>query len=253
MTAQIKKAIKTDKFARVSAVLLRDKRLSCRDKMVYVALCDFQDCTGRCWPSVAKLCDLSSLGKTAVHEGLLVLEALGYIERIQRHATSNLYRLYDIPLCDFIQSGEDEDSTPNGELTPPDEQTEAPSSDYFRFDSRTGRLRMANSPCPLDGDKEEQGIDLLIRKWKSALPENPSGTDKPAKRKAFGYFLRSENIAPSTIDNVIAMVQKSEFLKGRNEKGWYASLFWCLKNREKILSGTYTTFGRHDTGNVIEM
>ena len=188
MTAQIKKAIKTDKFARVSAVLLRDKRLSCRDKMVYVALCDFQDCTGRCWPAVSKLAELASLGKTAVHEGLLVLEALGYIERIQRHATSNLYRLYDIPMADFIQSGEDEDSPQNGELTPPDEQTEAPSSDYFRFDSRTGRLRMANSPCPLDGDKEEQGIDLLIRKWKSALPENPSGTDKPAKKKSLWIF-----------------------------------------------------------------
>lgn len=249
---KILKPTKSEKFARVSAVLLRDKRLSCRDKMVYVALCDFKDCTGRCWPAVSKLAELASLGKTAVHEGLLVLEALGYIERIQRHATSNLYRLYDIPMADFLQSGDGEDSTPNGEDTPQGEPSESPSVDYFVFDTRTGRLRFTGSPYPLDGDKEEQRKENVIRKWKEALPSNPSGTDKPAKAKAFGYFLRNEQIPESTIENLIYMVKQSKFLQGQNEKGWYASLFWCLKNREKILSGTYTTYGIHE-GKTIEM
>lgn len=240
--AVYKKPVRVDKFARVSGVALRDGRLSARDKIVYVAICDHMDTTGRCWPSVAKLCELSSLGKTAVHAALDVLESLGYVERIQRHATSNLYRVYEIPMADFVSQDSDGDTPQDGGQSSPDEPTDGTADGYFMFDKRTGRLRTTASRTPQDGDKEDKEIDKIKDLWKKELPQNPLGTEKPDQNRAFGFFLRNNGIREATVRDVIAMVKKSHFLQGRNEKYWKASLFWCLKNREKILQGRYTTY-----------
>ena len=237
-----RKPIKVDKFARVSSVALRDGRLSARDKIVYVAICDHQDVTGRCWPSVAKLCELSSLKKTAVHAALDVLESLGYIERIQRHASSNLYRVYSVPMADFVSPADELPSSQDGEQSSPDEHTDGLSGEYFVFDSRSGRLRSTATGSPFDGDKEENRINNIKKIWKEELPQNPLGTEKPDKNKAFSYFVRREGITEATTRDIVAMVKQSDFLQGRNEKYWKASLFWCLKNREKVLQGRYTTY-----------
>lgn len=232
------KPVRIDKFARVSGVALRDGRLSARDKIVYVAICDHVDTTGRCWPSVSKLCELASLGKTAVHAALDVLEALGYLERIQRHATS----VYEIPMADFVSPDSAEDTPQDGGQGSPSEPTDCTGDGYFMFDKRTGRLRTTANRAPLDGDKEEKEIDKIKEQWKKALPQNPLGTEKPDQNRAFGYFMRNNGIREATARDVIAMVKKSHFLQGRNEKFWKASLFWCMKNREKILQGRYTTY-----------
>lgn len=231
------KPIKVDRFARVSSVALRDRRLSTRDKMVYVALCDHADITGRCWPSVDRLRDLSGLGKTAVHAGLDQLEALGYIERIKRSATSNLYRVYPIPMNDVMEF----DSSLDERGTPPGEHAVSPQGEYFVFDKRSGVLRYAGTGSPLDEHEEYQRIEEIKKEWNENL-QNPLGTEKKEANLAFRYYIRKEFIRLETIKDIIAMVKESDFLQGRNERHWKPSLFWCVKNRERILTGRYSNY-----------
>lgn len=244
------KPIRVDKYAKVSAVMLRDQRLAPRDKMVYVALCDYADVTGRCWPSIAALCRLSGYGKTAVHQALLMLESLGYLERIRRSSTSNLYRIYDIPMGDFMQRQSDESDSPDsGEVKPDSGYSDSPPGGdhnpprvYVVFDSRTGALRSADDPSPDSGYKEYKEVEHIIDTWKRALPQNPPGVRTEPEKAALVYFCRKEGITPRLVNDIISMVLKSTFLQGFNETGWKPSLLWCLRNREKILSGKYTNF-----------
>lgn len=253
-TVRPSKPIRVDKYARVSSVALRDQRLTARDKMVYVALCDHMDVTGRCWPSVTTLCALSGLGKTAVHQGLYVLESLGYIERIQRHATSNLYRVYELPMGDLVDAyRDDSDCPPNGDQSSRDEPTETPSRVYVEFDERSGLLREAEGGCPAGGAKEYKELELIKDTWKRSLPKHPLGTRSETDEKVFVYFLRREGVSARLVNDIISMVLRSTFLLGLNERKWHPSLVWCIKNREKILSGKYDNYENKGGDIVITM
>lgn len=250
--------IKADKFARVSAIALRDRRLSTRDKMVYVALCDYRDPTGRCWPSVSSIARLASLGITATHDALNMLCSLGYIERVKRASTSNYYHVYDIPMEDFLriddlQDGKTVDrvASANGGVNSAGEVTEGPEGEYFAFDKTTGVLCSTATRSPAGEDKEEKRTEILKELWKAAYPQAPTGAEKPDKQKAFAYFVRSEHVTEDTVKDVIKMVEKSTFLQGKNERNWIASLFWCLRHRELIMQGRYSTYTRG--GHVFEI
>lgn len=245
------KPIRVDKYARVSSVALRDQRLTTRDKMVYVALCDHMDITGRCWPSVTTICALSGLGKTAVHQGLYVLESLGYIERIQRHATSNLYRVYELPMGDLVDAYRDDyESSPNGDQSSPGEHTEGSPRVYVEFDERSGLLREAEGGCSPGEHKEEQEREQIKKTWEEALPGHPLGTRNELDDKIFTYFLRREGITIRIVEDIIAMVRRSTFLQGYNQNRWKPSMMWCLKNREKVLSGKYSNF-ENKAGDIV--
>lgn len=248
------KPIRVDKYARVSAVALRDQRLTTRDKMVYVALCDHMDITGRCWPSVAALCCLSGLGRTAVHQGLYVLEALGYIERIKRHATSNLYRVYELPMGDLVDAYRDEsEGSPNDHQSSPNEHTGGTPRVYVEFDERSGLLRETDTGCSSGENKEYKELELIKITWEKNLPNHPLGTRSETEDKVFVYFLRREGVTARLVNDIISMVKRSTFLQGINERKWHPSLVWCVKNREKILSGKYDNYENKGGDIVITM
>lgn len=256
--AEETRPIKADKFARVSAIALRDRRLSTRDKMVYVALCDYRDPTGRCWPSVSSIARLASLGITATHDALNMLCSLGYIERVKRASTSNYYHVYDIPMEDFLRIDDLQDGRPvdrvasgNGEVNSAGEVTNTPDGEYFTFDKQTGVLCSTATRSPAGEGEEEKRIKELKELWKASFPQAPTGEEKPDKHKAFAYFVRSEHITPATAQDIIKMVEKSTFLQGKNERNWVASLFWCLRHRELIMQGRYSTYTRG--GRVFEI
>lgn len=245
------------KFARVSSIMLRDQRLSTRDKMVYVALCEFQDPSGRCWPSVTSLSRISGLGRTAIHEALIVLQSLGYIERQTRIATSNYYVLDTVPINDlFDDDGNSADGhvstyPPGGERCSPREQWEGSEGELLVFDQRTGKLRFADNPPSQDEHKEEKEIEKIKELWKEGLSasQNPLGTEKSKNMKAFLYYYRHFGASVATVESLITMVKQSSFLQGQNERRWKPSLWWCLKNRERILSGTYSNY-REKSGDI---
>lgn len=261
MTIIKSRPLRVDKFARVSSIMLHDMRLTTRDKMVMVALSEFQDPAGCCWPSVASLCRISGLGKTAVHEGLLVLESLGYIERQIRLSTSNYYRCSQIPINDLLdhdKDGNGEDghvarSPSRGQGGSPSEQWGPSGSEQLVFDQRTGNLRLANSPPPSDGDKEEKEIEQLKDLWKEVLPLNPTGIEKPKILKIFIFYKRHYGASEGVVRSLAHMVQKSKFLQGQNERKWKASMFYCLKNREAILSGRYTDYRDKSDDKIFEI
>ena len=241
--------LRIDKFARVSTVALHDKRLTPRDKLVYVALCDFMDLTGRCWPSVRAIGEITGQGRTTIFAALQTLESLGYIERIQRHATSNLYRVNELPLTDFIRPSDDMNSSDSDQHQSESELTQESTSVYVVFDEETGALRNSTDPRTESGQKEDKEIELIKELWKKALPDSPLGMRNETQNRAFVYFCRKEGITPRLVNDIISLVLQSSFLQGMNERHWKPSLFWCLKNREKILQGRYTNY-KNTAGNI---
>ena len=128
---------------------------------------------------------------------------------------------------------------------------EAVECEYFTFDKQTGVLCSTATRSPAGEGEEEKRIKELKELWKASFPQAPTGEEKPDKHKAFAYFVRSEHITPATAQDIIKMVEKSTFLQGKNERNWVASLFWCLRHRELIMQGRYSTYTRG--GRVFEI
>lgn len=93
--------VSPSKWAKVPSPALHDKRLKTSDKMTYVALCEFADRSGNCWPAVPTIAAVASLSVRAVQMSLSRLELIGYIQRRGRseggRAKSNVYRIAVIP------------------------------------------------------------------------------------------------------------------------------------------------------------
>ena len=121
------------------------------------------------------------------------------------------------------------------------------------FDERTGVLRLTDTPSPLDEHKEEKEIEQIKESWKVVLPGNPTGLEKAKILKIFVFYKRHYGATEGLVRSLAIMVQKSKFLQGQNERNWKASMFWCLKNREKVLGGEFTDYRDKSGDQVFEV
>jgi len=73
--------------------ILRDKRLSKSDKLVYLAIASFTNNSQEAYPSVEKLAEIAVSTSRQVYISIKSLESMSYIGIERRHGKPNLYSL----------------------------------------------------------------------------------------------------------------------------------------------------------------
>ena len=156
-------------------------------KAVLMAMADYADDGGMCWPSIAGLCEYTCFGKSAVIEAIKLLERIGVVvaNRADRYRTS-----YMLHPARYMQNGlvhkadmsgsrtspssgglvrlaENEVREPENEVREPDTNHQEPS----RTISKATTKKRASAPDPLcpDGVDPQTWADwLTLRKAKRA-------------------------------------------------------------------------------------
>lgn len=67
------------------------------DKLVLLALADYANDRGRCWPSVPALMQRTELSDRAVRTAIKRLSAAGHVEVIHRQRHSSIFTLHQVP------------------------------------------------------------------------------------------------------------------------------------------------------------
>jgi len=112
----------------IHTIVFDDRRLKASDKLVYITLARFaSNDTQSCYPSIEKICEVSTLTNRTVNKSLKRLEKYNYIEIKRNAGMVNTYILlepeenkYNIP---FKQD--------DAEMTPPEENTETTPPENF--------------------------------------------------------------------------------------------------------------------------
>ena len=74
--------------------ILRAGGLTPTERLVLVALADYADQEGKCWPSVVALSEATSLSVRAVQAAMSRAEGAGWVDRLITVGRSNTYRLH---------------------------------------------------------------------------------------------------------------------------------------------------------------
>ena len=87
-----------------------DQPISATDKVVLLALADYANEHGLCWPSISSLVQRAHVGERTVQRALQSLEDAGFITRERRKRengsdTSNIYRLCLERVCQDVSGG----------------------------------------------------------------------------------------------------------------------------------------------------
>lgn len=242
--------------------LLSRPDLPANYKLVYARLAQFAGKDGRAYPSHKTLGDEVGLGFEAIRKILRGLVDLNLLEAVQNHRedgsnSTNSYYFLEHPWMATdaifdptpgmgVKEGGDDDTGGGGY----DDTTQ----EEIQIKENQGREEEAKPPPP--GGKKEEGkvfkdpsfgmmarvegeVSKLIDLYHEVLPTLPRVIDVPKKLRA--VFSSAWKLRGEKWRGVFERAKTSDFLNGRNETGWVATLSWIVfdENTAKILNGHY--------------
>jgi len=205
-----------------------DSNLPTTDKFVLLALADWSNDAGHCWPSVAQLQAKCSLSERTVQAALKRLDEAGLISRDMRAGKGTLYRVM-IP------------ETPAADA-PPQEMPPAADAPTPAADAPNTPL----TPIPLvssnDDTPPKPSPVKLLEAWNATaerigLPKAKT-LDATRERKARS-LIKTRTI--EDITEAIAAVERSPFCRGENDRCWKADFDFLLqpKSFNRLIEGFY--------------
>lgn len=162
-------------------------------RLVLLALADFADDGGRCWPSVTTLAKKCGLSARSVNRCIADLERDGYLTREARFNQSNVYVVHATP--DILSGGD----IPSGgdRMSPPPCQDVTPPPD------NPGALTVSRTT-------KEPSISASFADWWKVYPKR---TGKIAAEKAYAKALKAVDAA-----TLLAAAKSYSDLKAETEK-----------------------------------
>lgn len=223
-------------FAMVSSFVVSDRRLSCRDKCVYMAICDFARGESRiCYAAAASIAERASLARSSVFQALTHLENLGYIDRRSRSGRTDIIRISPVPIYDLHPKYY------GGELARRFQTVDKlwikcvnnRACDYLSFNLRTHRVQFSDG-CEVDGGHEEEELLKIIKGYSAAFPSLPTGLEKKSALLDTLALIGNEHITAEVLPAIIEFVRHSEFVRGTaTKKG--KTLRWILQHLDECL------------------
>ena len=134
-------------------------------KAVLMAMADFADDQGHCWPSIAGLCEYTCFGKSAVIEAIKALEKIGvviadrsdryrtnYTVRVTPSITAELVRVPDKSVSRTTPSDGGLVREPDNEVREPDNEVREPDTNHQEpsrtISKATTKKKRADAPPP---------------------------------------------------------------------------------------------------------
>jgi hypothetical protein len=250
-----------------------DMDLSIHEKMVFVVLNSYTDKSGTCFPSIAAIAEKASCSRSKVFEALKSLVEKGLITRKNqfldgRGQISNVYEINDTktPDPDDAPGGDSDTTTPSTVAIPP-----VQSVDTIKYVLEQDHINKDLNPpfTPPGGGAESEPFELESeRAEKSGKPDNPESRRFDAICEIYNELLpelpKAEKVTESRKralrkrirDDLnrkefdwwrryFLRVREYPFLLGDNDKGWFASLDWLIRDEsmQKVLEGIYSKKG----------
>lgn len=157
-------------------------------KAVLMAMADYADETGACWPSISGLCEYTCFGRSAVIEAIKSLEQIGVVvaDRTDRYRTN--YRVNPagfqqerlVRLADksgrrtssrgggLVRLADNEVREPDDEVRQPDTNHQEPPRTTSKATTKKARVTAPAAVCPDDVDPQTWADWQELRKAKRA-------------------------------------------------------------------------------------
>ena len=206
--------------------------LTSTHKLVLLALADWANDEGLCWPSINRLAVKASLTTRGIQKSIRTLEQLGFVRREEVAGKGNRYWL-TIPVNDIH---------PCTTFTPPLNHvhpTPEPRS------PNTSEIHQGNInsivDLPID-DPDSVSENDVLEAWNDLAKDCGLPTIK--KLNATRKRQLKARLKENTLDEwkqAFAAIERSPFLKGENKTGWRASFDFLLQPSSftKLIEGQY--------------
>jgi len=213
---------------RIMANVWEHPGINSTQKLVLLALADWANDEGMCWPSIQRIADKCSLTKRAVQKALRAIEDMGMLRYEDGVHKSRTYWIslqvnHVHPRTTFTPPMNDVHPTP---------EPRSPNTSYTHQDTSN------------DMSSEDDGltVDEVVRAW-NELADNKrlarvakltEGRKKQIKSLIREYDVDDWSTAMTAINN-------SKFLCGENERGWKANFDFLLQPKSfvKLIEGAY--------------
>ena len=232
-------------YAIIPANVRYDKDLTPNAKLLYgeiTALCNEK---GFCWASNSYFANLYEVSNKSVSTWINQLAERGYVKTqlIYAKGTKEVRerRIYlsDTPIEEIFH-------TPRREVPHPiEENFHTPMEEKVK-DNNTSINNTINNTTNRENSKKDN-IKLIISEWNKLELQEIRSINKNTKR----YSMLKTRIDEYSIDEVVQAIKsidKSSFLKGKNDRGWTITFDWLVRpnNFIKVLEGNYIDKGDKD-------
>lgn len=228
--------------------------LKSTDKLVLLALADWSNDDGLCWPSMRQLADKSGLTDRAVRAAIGRLCSGGDDAHLSRREVIGKGVKYKVhpggrnPGTSFPP----ERRSPRKEIPPEGNspRNDIPKTPERRSANTSGTTNTPSVASQPSGDSVDAAVDPsprlrpehVVEAWndtaaRCGLPRIVKLT--PQRRKQLLARLRQNTIEEFT--EAILAIERSSFLRGANDRGWRADFDFLLqpKSFTKLIEGSY--------------
>lgn len=206
--------------------------LTSTHKLVLLALADWANDEGLCWPSINRLAVKASLTTRGIQKSIRTLEQLGFVRREEVAGKGNRYWL-TIPVNDVHPCTTF--TPPLNKVHPTPEQGSPNTSDIHQ-----GNINSIVD-LPID-DPDSVSENDVLEAWNDLAKDCGLPTIK--KLNATRKRQLKARLKENTLDEwkqAFAAIERSPFLKGENKTGWRASFDFLLQPSSftKLIEGQY--------------
>lgn len=201
-------------------------------KLVLLALADWANDDGLCWPSIEKLCNKSSLSRRAVQSSIKTLCEMGLLIQEQSNGRGCRY---------WVKEGVQEmhgcsKSTPEVQEMHTRGAGGSPNTSYTHQLTTTSSKSSDDDHPVTEEEIIECWNDLAAR---TGLPKIKVMNDK--RRNMLRKRIK-ECPDVETWSTAFRNIERSSFLRGDNERGWQADFDFLVQPTSfmRIIEGSYT-------------
>lgn len=200
-------------------------------KLVLLALADWANDEGLCWPSIDKLCTKSGLKRRSVQMAIQSLEQAGFLKREEIIGKG----------CKYWILSPVQEMHPRIKCTPPVQEMHPTRALDAPNTSITHQLTVNTIPETDVSDEQQLKVEDVVEVWNETASKIGGRTIRditPERRQ-----LLKARIAQYKLDDFVQVfnnIERSPFLRG--DGGWRGCTFdWVFKkgNFQKILEGNY--------------
>lgn len=216
------------------------------EMLIMLALADWSNDEGVCWPSIAQLRAKTRKGERTIQGVIKSLVSKGHMSRTENCGQGCVYTLHPRSDCAPAAAAPRKVRTP-AKSAPPQRTTPTPAAAADNTSIHTNTPMTSNeviAPVPVStsvDDDRPLTADEVLEAWNIRADELglPKAKMTDARRKALRSRLRTHTTDDFT--EAISALGRSAFLRGENERGWRADFDFFLqpKSFQKLIEGGY--------------
>lgn len=230
----------SDGYGFVPKMMMRDKRLSVEAKAIYSYLSSFAGAGMTAFPSVELMLSELNISEDRFYKHRKILIELGYVSIEQKKGKGKFAKnIYVINTCAPHPhfTGTEKPSTENACTG-----NKGANSNSLNINTSTtnGDESGEDKNPPKPPKEEKQDYQSIVDEWNKTDFKNIKAIAKGSPREKL-LIARIKDYGVDAIIEAIVIANQSDFLKGRNDKGWVMDFTWFIKpvNFLKVYENNY--------------